>query len=540
MAARLALPPSQVKASTRASDDASCHHPQGFVRYPRAGLAACRAENGPAANRLLIRAELGILQPRNIHAPGADESMSQYTPEEQKLLGPSYRALFLFSMFLVCCFNFADRAVFAVLAQTIKVDLKLTDFDLGMLQGLAFAALYAGLGIPFGRLAEHFNRLKIIVAVTAIWSAATALCGVAQNYFQLMFARFGVGTGEAGFLPTASSLVADHFPAKRRATAMSIIMLGTPAGTFLGSLVAGSVAQEYSWRHAFYALGIPGIIAAGLVYFVLREPPRGLVDNVPRVPTPVPDLGAFVRVVVERRALRYIVIGGAFAGFTMTSMSTFLNVFLQRTYHLQVRESGALYGTISGLSIAIGLIIGALSSDWLAQRDRRWSAWIAMTGLFFAPIIYYFAFRIDSLATASVVLTASAAVLLLFYGPTLGMVQNLLEPKMRASGIAVFSTFYTLVGAGFGPPIVGALSDHFAQRAFGEAIFKTTCPGGVAPKGSAQALIDACANASAIGIREALTAAVCTAFIACLCYFLASRTLRDDLYVGVPSAVPAK
>jgi predicted MFS family arabinose efflux permease len=320
---------------------------------------------------------------------------------------------------------------------------------------------------------------------------------------------------------------------------MSIVMLGTPAGTFLGSLVAGSVGQAYGWRYAFYALGIPGIVVALLVYFVLREPPRGLVDNVPRVPTPVPNLGAFVRVVIQRRALRYLIIGGSFAGFVMTSMSSFLNVFLQRTYHLPLRESGALYGTISGLSIAIGLLIGALSSDWLAQRDRRWSAWIAMTGLFFAPIIYYFAFRMESVGAAAVVLTAAAAVLLLFYGPTLGMVQNLLEPKMRASGMAVFSTFYTLVGAGFGPPIVGFLSDRFAQRAYGEASLRASCPGGVAPAGSPQAAVEACAHASAVGIQQALTVAVCAAFIACLCYFLASRTLREDLYVGAPVPVPA-
>jgi MFS family permease len=464
---------------------------------------------------------------------------SEYTPEEQRLLSPGYRGLFLFSLFLVCCFNFADRAVFAVLAQTIKVDLKLTDFDLGMLQGFSFALLYAGLGIPFGRLAEHFNRLRILVTVTAIWSAATALCGVAQNYWQLMLARFGVGMGEAGFLPTSSSLVADHFPAKRRATAMSLIMLGTPAGTFLGSLIAGWVAHEYGWRYAFYALGIPGIIAALLVYFVLREPRRGLVDNEPRVPKPVPNFGAFVKTVIERRALRYLVIGGAFAGFVMTSMSSFLNVFLQRTFHLQVRESGALYGTISGTAIAIGLLIGAFSSDWLAQRDKRWSAWIASAGLFFAPILYFFAFRVETVGAASVMLTVAAAVLLLFYGPTLGMVQNLLEPKMRASGIAVFSTFYTLVGAGLGPTVVGFLSDVFAQRAYGEQSFKASCPGGVAPAGSVQAAIDTCTSASATGIQQALTVAVCSAFIACFCYLMASRTLKDDLYVSPSAAMPA-
>jgi MFS family permease len=465
--------------------------------------------------------------------------MTDHTPEEQRLLGPTYRALLLFSLFLVCAFNFADRAVFSVLAQTIRVDLKITDFKLGLLQGLAFAALYALGGIPFGRLAEHFSRLRILVAVTATWSAATALCGVAQNFWQLMMARFGVGIGEAGFLPAASSLVGDHFPARRRATAMSLIMLGTPAGTFVGSLVAGTVAAEHTWRHAFYALGIPGVVAALLVYVVLKEPRRGLVDNAPRAPTPVPDLGEFVKTVVERRALRYLVIGGAFAGLVMTSISSFLAVFLQRNFHLGVRESGALFGSISGAAIAIGLIIGALSSDWLAQRDKRWSAWIATVGLFFSPIVYYFAFRMENLASATIVLTAAAAVLLLFYGPTLGMIQNLLEPKMRASGIAVFSTFYTLMGAGLGPPIVGFLSDRFAQSAFGERNFVATCPGSVAPKGSPQALIDACANASAVGIRQALTVVVCSAFIASLCYFMASRTLKQDLYVGA-APVPVK
>ncbi len=457
--------------------------------------------------------------------------MSQYTPEEQRLLTPGYRGLFLFSMFLVCCFNFADRAVFAVLAQTIKVDLELSDLELGLLQGFSFALLYALFGIPFGRLSERVSRLTIVVAATVVWSAATAFCGMAQSFAHLMLARVGVGMGEAGFMPPTSSLVADHFPAKRRASAMSLIMLGTPAGTFLGALIAGWVAHEHSWRFAFYALGLPGIAAAVLVYLVLREPPRGLVDNVPKSPAPAPNLRAFVRVVIERRALRYLIIGGSFAGFVMTSISAFLNVFLQRMHHLPVRESGALYGTISGLSVAIGLLIGAFTSDWLAQKDRRWSVWIAMVGLIGAPFIYYFAFRLEDVAQAAILLTVAAAVLLLFYGPTYGMIQNLLEPKMRASGIAVFTTFYTLVGAGLGPAFVGFLSDRLTQRAFGAESFLASCPGGVAPKGSAQSLVDACSNASAYGIQQALTAAVCAAFLACACYFMASRTLRDDLYV---------
>lgn len=465
--------------------------------------------------------------------------MSDHTPEERRLLGPTYRAVLLLCLFIVCAFNFADRAIFAVLAQSIRVDLKLTDFDLGLVQ-VSFGLLYAGMGIPFGRLAEHFSRLKILAIVTAIWSATTALCGLAQNLLHLAVARSGVGIGEAGFQPTTSSLVADHFPARRRATAMSFVMLGTPAGTFLGSLIAGWVAAEYGWRHAFYALGIPGVIVAVLIYAVLKEPRRGLVDNEPKIAAPVPNFRAFLTTVVERRALRYLVIGGAFAGMVMTSMSSFLNVFLQRTFHLPVRESGALFGSISGASITIGLIVGALSSDWLAERDKRWSAWIATVGLFFAPIVYYFGFRMENLAGATVVLTAAAAILLLFYGPTLGMIQNLLEPKMRATGMALFSVFYTLVGSGVGPPIVGFLSDRFAQRAFGTQSFVATCPGGIAPQGSAQSLVDACADASALGIQQAMSVIVCSAFIASLCYFMASRTLKEDLYVGGAAQAAAK
>jgi predicted MFS family arabinose efflux permease len=456
----------------------------------------------------------------------------RYTAEERRLLSPGYRALFLVSMFLICCFNFADRAVIAVLAQTIKVDLKLTDLQMGLLQGVSFALVYAMFGIPFGWLAERRGRLKIVAVATAIWSAATAFCGLAQNFIHLMFARVGVGMGEAGFMPPTSSLVADHFPARRRASAMSIIMLGTPVGSWLGSVIAGWVASEHGWRAAFFTLGLPGLAAALLIWLVLREPPRGLVDNVPRAPRPAPDLRAFFRVAIERRALRYLIIGGAFAGFGMTSISSFLNVFIQRMHHLPVRESGALYGTISGISIATGLLVGAFASDWLAQKDRRWSAWIATVGLFIAPFVYFVAFRLEDLTSAAVLLTAAAAVLLLFYGPTLGMIQNLLEPKMRASGIALFSTFYTLLGAGLGPTTVGFLSDRFTQRAFGPADFIESCPGGVAPAGSAQALVDACMNASAIGIQQAMTASVCACFVAGASYFLASRTLREDLYVA--------
>jgi hypothetical protein len=177
-------------------------------------------------------------------------------------------------------------------------------------------------------------------------------------------------------------------------------------------------------------------------------------------------------------------------------------------------------------------VIGAFSSDWLAQRDRRWSAWIATLGLTIAPVIYFFAFRVEARAPAAVVLTGAAAILLLFYGPTLGMIQNLLEPKMRATGVALFTTLYTAIGAGLGPTFVGFMSDRFTQAAFPAGPFKSLCPGGVAPAGSPEALMQACTSASASGVQSALTAAVCVFWLAAISYYMASRTLRQDLYVA--------
>jgi predicted MFS family arabinose efflux permease len=464
-----------------------------------------------------------------------NDTVSHYTAAERRLLSTGYRGLFIASMFVICCTNFADRAVFAVLAQPIKLDLKLTDFEIGLVQGLGFAILYSIVGIPFGRWSERRNRIGIVAIATTIWSVATMACGVAQNFWHLLLARVGVGSGEAGFVPATNSLVADQFPARRRASTMAVIMLGTPVGTVIGSIIAGWAAAEYSWRTAFYVLGVPGIISALFIWFVLREPPRGLVDNAPRSAAPPPNLLAFLRVFAGRAAFRNVIIGGALAGFGMTSISNFLGIFLMRVHHLGVREAGALYGTISGASIAIGLIIGAFTSDWLAQRDKRWSAWIATIGLMVAPFVYFVAFRIQSHAPAYIVLVAAAAALLLFYGPTLGMIQNLLEPKMRATGAALFTSLYTLVGSGLGPPFVGLTSDIFTQRAFGQGNFKAACPGGAAPAGSPADLVAACTNASANGVQNAMTAAVCVFFIAALFYYLASRTLREDVYVAPPA-----
>lgn len=453
--------------------------------------------------------------------------------EDERLLSPGYGRLFIAMSFVVAVFNFADRAVLAVLAQPIKRDLALSDFQLGILQGVAFAFLYAILGLPIGRLAERASRVKIIAAAVIFWSAMTAACGLIGNFVQLLLCRVGVGMGEAGAQPATSSLVGDHFPREKRASVMSLIFLGSPAGTFLGALVGGWVAAHWGWRMAFFALGIPGVLVGVLVLLVLREPRRGLADNAPREPTPPPNFGAFLRVVGRKRGLFFVILGGSMAGFGMTAISQFLAIYLARMYALPVQEAGSLYGTISAIALAAGLIGGSFGTDWLSRRgDRRWPAWGAAIGLAIAPLLYWIAFNTPSLLWGSVMLCISGGALLIFYGPTLGMIQNLLEPRMRATGAALFAILYTIFGSGMGPVAVGWLSDHYASGVFTGGDYLAQCRGGgKAALAGARDVLDPCAVAATYGIKSALMTAVCVFFAASLCYLIASRTLRSDFYV---------
>lgn len=439
------------------------------------------------------------------------------------------RKRFVFIMFLVCLFDFADRSVFAVLAQTIKVELRLSDLQIGLLQGLAFALLYSAFGLPLARLAERYSRRKIIAACTAFWSLSTIWCGAAHNFIHLAIGRAGVGVGEAGYLPAANSMVGDMFPRNRRASVMSLIMLGTPLGILSGALIGGHVASIAGWREAFFALGVPGIVTAGLVWFFVNEPQRGKADGIAsQSKQAVPDFKAFLGVLRRNKALLFIIFGGACAGFGMTSISQFLAVFLARVHELDVRDAARYYGMISATFLALGLLIGSHVTDWLSKFDLRWPAWGASLGLAIAPFIFWAALETTDLRAATALLIIGGTSMLLFYAPTSGMIQNLLEPRMRATGIACFTLCYTLIGSGLGPAFVGFVSDQAAARHFYGDFFGI-CPGGVAPTGAAASVISACAEASALGVKRALQTVLLAFFVASFSYFMASREMQSQL-----------
>jgi MFS family permease len=450
--------------------------------------------------------------------------------DARELTTSAYRARFVAVLFLVATFNFADRSVFAATAQTIKADLGLDDGQLGLLQGLVFASLYSVLGLPVGWLAERVNRVRIIAVSIGVWSAMTLLCGRVHGFTQLFMARAGVGIGEAGYMAPTSSLAADLFPSQRRATAMALIMLGSPAGGLLGALCGGWFAQHGSWRDAFVVLAIPGLALALLVPFVLREPRRGLIDGGTPADSRPAAFAAVLRHIWATPALRWVMIAGTLAQFGMTAIAQFMAPFLARTYHLAPARAATAFGLISAASLTLGLLLGALGTDRAGRYDRRWSAWGPAIGLACAAPLYMLAFNQRTVTGSALLLLAAGMVLLCYYGPALGMIQNMVGARMRATATAVYAVAYGLLGLGLGPTFAGYLSEALARRGFTAGNFAVLCRGGRAAPDAATELAQACARASAEGLQGALTGIMIVFLLAALAFLMAARTYRDDIH----------
>jgi MFS family permease len=431
-------------------------------------------------------------------------------PRDERLLGRPYRARFLLLLLAMSTLTFMDRAVLSAVAQPLKIDLGFTDFQLGMLQGLSFALLYATMGIPIGRLAERYNRIIILATAITVFSVATLLCGLASGFIQLFILRMTVGVGEAGFLSPTSSLVSDHYPAQQRASAMSIIMLGSPIGNGLGSIAGGWIADGWGWRTAFIAMGVPGIVVAVLLVLLLREPSRGLADGAPPERIRPDPFGAVLRTVLGKPAYVHTLIGATIATFGLVAIGQFQMLFFVRSHGLSLTDAGIVQGLSVVVSLSIGTLIGGFGSDWAAKRDRRWSLWLPAIGVTLAAIFYAAGFFSRSLPVSIVLLLLGGTSLLVFYTPTYAVAQNLVGPRMRATAVAIVAMCCGLVGSGLGPTWVGFASDRFARGIGGPA-------------------------ASAEGIRYALASVTVVLLWSAVHYLIAARTLERDLY-RIPEA----
>ena len=447
--------------------------------------------------------------------------------------GAGSRATLALLVLVYTC-NFIDRSVIATLGQAIKLDLRISDAQLGLLQGLAFAMFYVAMGIPLARIAERANRVNLISVCLVLWSGMTALCGTASSYAQLFLYRMGVGIGEAGCSPPAHSLITDLYSPRSRATALSIYSLGIPFGVMFGAIFGGWLADNLGWRWAFAVVGLPGIALAIVFKLAVREPARGLVDRTRHVDaTQPPPLMAVVRALFGKPAFVHVLIGATLIGFVGYGTGTFAQPYFNRAFGLSYTQIGLIFGLLGGLAAGAGTLLGGVVSDWAGKKALRWYALVPGLSALVAAPGYIIAYLQSSAMAAALCLVVPTLLHYMYIGPSLGVMHNLVESRMRATATALFFFVVNLIGLGAGPYVTGLLSDAFAQRAFaatmGGGTFIDSCPGGVAPAGAERALIESCAAAGVQGTRLGIIVVTCVLAWAALHYFVSARTMRRDL-----------
>ena len=380
---------------------------------------------------------------------------------EQK--NSSYKWFVLAMLTMVYAFNFIDRQILVILQEPIKGELGLSDTQLGLLTGLAFAALYVTLGIPIARWADLGNRKNIVALSLAFWSAMTAISGAVSNFFQLFLARIGVGVGEAGGSPPAHSIISDYFPPKQRATALSIYSAGIYFGILLGYLIGGIIAKQYGWRMAFYALGIPGILFAIFIYFSIKEPIKGQSDAAGAVEEN-PPLKEVMRVLFKKKTFVFLALATGFHTFGTYGVGNFLPSFLQRVHGVDIATAGIVLGLTTGLGGILGSFLGGFISDRLQHRDIRWYLWVPiLAGLInIIPIIILITTENAQLAMGITFVTGT--LIAVFLGPSIAVTHSLVNAKMRAFASAILFFILNLIGLGFGPLVVGAVSDMMSAE----------------------------------------------------------------------------
>jgi predicted MFS family arabinose efflux permease len=374
---------------------------------------------------------------------------------------------------VVYVFNFIDRQILSILMEPIRLDLHLSDSELGLLSGLSFALFYASFGVPIARLADKTSRRNIIVVCLAAWSVMTAVCGFAQSFVQLLLARIGVSVGEAGASPSSHSMIADLFPHGRRSTALAIYATGIPIGTLIGLSVGGLINQAFNWRVAFMVVGLPGLIAAALVALTIREPVRagaaaGSVHS-----------GA-LRELWAISSYRRLTLAASLHAFTAYAALQWNPAFLIRIHGMRTGQVGLWLGLIVGVTGTIGTLGGGYLADRLGRRDARWYAWLPALTIGCGIPFYLAAYLASGASSALLLLIVPALCANCFTGPVFGAVQSLAPLRTRALAAAVLLFIISVVGLGLGPLTVGIVSDLLKSKLGRDSLRWAMCSAAIA------------------------------------------------------------
>lgn len=368
---------------------------------------------------------------------------------------------------LVYIFSYIDRQVISILIEPIKREFGVSDTAMGMLTGLAFALLYAGLGVPVGKLADRGNRRNIVAVCCALWSVATLACGLVPRFWMLVIARMSVAIGEAGGMAPSIALVSDLYPKERRSLVITLFMMGPHLGVLIGLALGGWIAQQYGWRATFVWFGAPGMLLAALVWRLVREPRRGAFE----APAPADAGPSRMLALLAVPAFRNVCLACGVAGIAGYGYGVWTPSFLVRSHGMTIAHAGLVFGVTSGVGAIIGALLSGLLCDKLVRRDPRWQLGLPMLGValcipaalafFLWPSGGYW--MLGALKVPHPIAFAFIFALFASWWPALSYsaTSHMVPAHQRSTAAATLNLFMTLFGLGIGPMAIGFLSDRF-------------------------------------------------------------------------------
>jgi MFS family permease len=388
--------------------------------------------------------------------------------------------LMLAILTVIQAFNYVDRVALGVVLQDIKNSLALSDTQLGLLTGIAFAAFYATMGIPIARWADRGNRVHIIAITTGLWSIGVALCGAANSFVQLLITRMGVAIGEAGCYPPALSLISDRFPRRDRPRAVGRYMLGIPIAMVIGNFGAGWLNQRYGWRVTFAVIGAPGVLLAVLAFWALPEPRQFHLGGGPDTPDRQVSLKETVTTLWRNAAFRNLWLCFSVWGFFGNGIQQWQPSFFVRSYGLGTGVLGTWLAAIYAFGGVVGIWLGGELASRYAPNNERLQLLAVSVVYTLLAVLYAGLYLAPTHQIAFVILAISAVVDNATAGPLFAAAQTLVPPHMRAMAMALIYFFCNLIGMGLGPLSVGALRDAWRPILGDESLryaLLAFCPG---------------------------------------------------------------
>ncbi len=370
---------------------------------------------------------------------------------------PRYRALVLAMLLVVYTFNFLDRQILGILAAPIKADLKLTDTQLGLLGGAAFALLYSTLAIPLALVADRTSRSWVITISLAVWSGFTALCGFATGFWQFFAFRLGVGVGEAGGVAPSYAMISDYFPPHQRGRALSIYSLGIPIGLAAGALLGGILAAHVDWRWAFIVVGLAGVVIAPIFRLVVREPARGAFD--PVAGTERTSVWTVFGILAAKPSFWLLSFAAAFSSLCGYGLAFWVPSVLIRSFGFSLLTASQYIGSLLLIGGTIGVFAGGWLADRMGGRDRGIYAKLPAVAWAITVPLYAAGLMSGSPALSWFLFLIPNGLNILWLGPVTTAVQHLVPPPMRATASASFLLINNLIGLGLGSTIMGRVSD---------------------------------------------------------------------------------